>query len=105
LRSGGRKFASDGKRQEGMRMTGRQCSCGFTEADSADETLDDHLREVLTPQDGRGPDGVVHFEGPEDLFCLCGAGGSAEKLDSHFLEVFTPADSAGPDGVIHKAVA
>jgi hypothetical protein len=84
-------------------MTGRRCSCGFTETASMDETIDDHLREVFTPDDGRGPDGAIHFEGEEGLFCLCGAGGSAESLDSHFLEVFAPADCAGPDGVVHKA--
>jgi hypothetical protein len=84
-------------------MTGKRCSCGFTKARGVDETLDDHLLEVFTPEDGRGPDGLVHFEGERDLFCLCGAGGSAEALDSHFLEMFTPADFTGRDGVIHKA--
>jgi hypothetical protein len=92
------------KREKGIFMTGKGCACGFTEAEGMDETLDDHLREVFTPDDGRGPDGMVHFEGLKDCFCLCGAGGSAEKLDSHFLEVFTSADSTGLDGVIHKAV-
>jgi hypothetical protein len=86
-------------------MNDRRCACGFTEAGGVDETLEDHLREVFTPADGRGPDGAVHFEGEKDLFCLCGAGGSASALDSHFLEVFTPGDSTGLDGVIHKAVA
>ena len=84
-------------------MTGWQCTCGFTEAGSADEKLDDHLLEVFTPDDGRGTDGAVHFEGERDLFCLCGAGGSASMLDSHFLEVFTPDDSTDLDGVVHKA--
>jgi hypothetical protein len=84
-------------------MTGKRCACGFTEAEGADETLDDHLRDVFAPEDGRGPDGVVHFEGLTDFFCLCGAGGSAEALDAHFLEVFTPADLIGQDGMIHQA--
>jgi hypothetical protein len=83
-------------------VTGKRCACGFAEANGADETLDDHLREVFTPDDGRGPDGLVHFEGLTDYFCLCGAGGSAGDLDAHFLEVFTPADSVGLDGLIHK---
>jgi hypothetical protein len=86
-------------------MADARCSCGFTETDGMDETIEDHLQEMFTPQDGRGLDGMVHFEGEEDLLCLCGAGGSAEKLDAHFLEMFTPADSTGPDGVIHKVVA
>lgn len=85
-------------------MTSNQCSCGFTEAEGVDEKLDDHLREMFTPDDGRGPDGMVHFEGDRDLFCLCGAGGSASMLDSHFLQVFTPADSTGRDGAVHKAM-
>jgi hypothetical protein len=86
-------------------MADARCSCGFTEAGAADETIDDHLREVFTPEDGRGPDGVLHFEGEKDLFCQCGAGGSAEGLDAHLLEVFTPADSVGRDEITHKAVA
>ena len=84
-------------------MTGKRCACGFTEAEGVDETLDDHLREAFTPEDGRGADGVVHFEGLQDLFCLCGAGGSTAALDAHFLEVFRPADFAGRDGLIHQA--
>jgi hypothetical protein len=35
---------------------------------------------------------MVHFEGLQDLVCLCGAGGNAQALDAHFLDVFTPAD-------------
>jgi hypothetical protein len=70
-----------------------------------DETIGDHLREVFTPADDRGPDAKVHLEGEADLFCTCGIGGSAEKLDAHFLAVFTPADSVGRDGVAHRPVA
>jgi hypothetical protein len=84
-------------------MTARQCTCGFTEADGADETISDHLLEVFAPDDGKAADGLVHLEG-DALSCLCGAGGSAAELDAHFLAVFTPADSAGRDGASHQAI-
>jgi hypothetical protein len=83
-------------------MTGQQCTCGFTEAAGADETLADHLMEVFAPDDGKGPDGRVHLEGEVSLFCLCGIGGSAERLDDHLLAVFTPADAIGRDGHKHE---
>ena len=85
-------------------MTVQQCTCGFTEAAGADETIGDHLLEVFAPDDGRGPDGLVHLEGEQALLCLCGAGGSAADLDAHFLAVFTPADSVGRDGNKHEVV-
>jgi hypothetical protein len=81
-------------------MAHARCSCGFTEA--GDETIGDHLYEMFAPDDGKGPDGLMHLEGEKELFCLCGAGGSATELDAHFLGLFTPADSAGRDGAIHK---
>ena len=84
-------------------MAHARCTCGFTKA--GDETIDDHLFEVFTPEDGKGPDGQVHLEGEAALFCLCGTGGSAEILDAHFLEMFTPSDSVGHDGVKHGKVA
>jgi hypothetical protein len=83
-------------------MTGQQCTCGFTQAAGADETIADHLLEVLVPDDGKAADGKVHLEGEVPLFCLCGAGGSAERLDAHLLTVFTPADGIGRDGIKHE---
>jgi hypothetical protein len=84
-------------------MTPAQCSCGFTEA--ADETISDHLFEMFAPDDGQAADGLVHLEGDSNLFCLCGAGGSAHELDDHFLAVFTPADLIGRDGDKHTPVS
>jgi hypothetical protein len=86
-------------------MTPRQCTCGFTEVEGADETISDHLFEVFAPDDGKAPDGKVHLEGEAPLFCMCGYGGSAEELDAHFLAVFTPDDHIGRDGDNHQAVA
>jgi hypothetical protein len=60
-------------------MAGARCSCGFTEAAGADETLTDHLLEVFAAEDGTAADGRVHLEGEVSLFCMCGAGGSVEK--------------------------
>ncbi len=85
-------------------MTAQQCSCGFTETASMDETIGDHLVEMFASQDGKAADGLVHLEGEADLFCLCGTGGSATELDAHLLAVFTPADSVGRDGVKHEKV-
>jgi hypothetical protein len=85
-------------------MTARQCACGFTEADGADETISDHLFEMFAPDDGKAANGLVHLEGAVSLFCLCGTGGSAEGLDAHFLAVFTPDDHIGRDGDKHEAV-
>ena len=79
-----------------------QCLCGFTEA--GDEKIGDHLFEVFAPDDGEGPDGVVHLEGEAALFCLCGAGGTVADLDAHFQAVFTPADHIGRDGERHELV-
>jgi hypothetical protein len=82
-------------------MLSARCSCGFTEAAGADETIDDHLLEVFETDDDKGPDGEVHVEGAVSFICLCGAGGSTRELDTHFLLVFTPADSVGRDGNKH----
>lgn len=79
-----------------------QCVCGFTEA--GDEKIAAHLFEVFAPDDGRAADGRVHLEGQANLFCMCGAGGSASELDAHFLAVFTPADLIGRDGDKHAPV-
>jgi hypothetical protein len=75
-------------------MASARCSCGFCEA--GDETIDDHLIEVFAPDDGKGPDGKVHLEGEANLFCLCGAGGSAAELDAHLLAVLNPGRSRRP---------
>ena len=85
-------------------MTPAQCVCGSTEDEAGNETLGDHLIEVLAPEDGRAADGLVHLEGEENLFCMCGAGGSPDELDAHFLTVFTPADRVGRDGRKHEKV-
>jgi hypothetical protein len=89
---------------KGAGMTPAQCVCGFTEDEAGNETIGDHLLEVFAPEDGRAADGLVHLEGEADLFCMCGAGGSAEELDAHFLVVFTPADLTGHDGHKHEKV-
>jgi hypothetical protein len=86
-------------------MSAQRCACGFTEVAGADETVQDHLFEVFAPDDGKGPDGLVHLEGETALFCLCGAGGSAADLGAHFLTVFTPADGIGRDGNKHQQLA
>lgn len=85
-------------------MSAQRCVCGFTEVAGADETVLDHLFEVFAPDNGKGPDGLVHLEGAA-LFCLCGVGGSALDLDAHFLTVFTPADAIGRDGSKHQRLA
>ena len=83
-------------------MADARCTCGFTEA--GDERIGDHLAEVFAPDDGKGPDGLVHLEGEAGLSCMCGAGGSVADLDAHFLAVFTPADHIGRDGGKHELV-
>jgi hypothetical protein len=80
-----------------------QCLCGFTE--TGHETISDHLLEVFAPDDGKGPDGLVHLEGETGFFCMCGAGGSVADLDAHFLAVFTPVDDIGRDGEKHELVS
>jgi hypothetical protein len=76
-----------------------QCSCGF--AETADETLTDHLLEAFTPDDCRGADGQVHEEG-ELGRCLCGVAVAAPgALDHHFLTVFGPVGSIGRDDTEH----
>jgi hypothetical protein len=77
-----------------------QCSCGF--AETADETLTDHLLAAFTPEDCRGADGQVHEEG-ELGRCLCGVAVAAPgALDDHFLAVFTPVGSIGRDDTEHQ---
>ena len=58
-------------------MAGARCSCGFTEAEGADETISDHLLEVFTPEDDKGTDGRYHLEGAPDLACACGLAAAA----------------------------
>jgi hypothetical protein len=100
--SGADCMTTEPMERKGDGMANGQCSCGFTETASVDETLADHLMEVFAPDDGKGPDGRVHLEGEVSLFCLCGIGGSAERLDDHLLAVFTPADAIGRDGHKHE---
>jgi len=89
---------------KGNGMNHAQCMCGFTEDEAGNETICDHLIVVFAPEDGRAADGLVHLEGEENLFCMCGAGGNSDKLDAHFLAVFTPADLIGRDGRKHEKV-
>jgi hypothetical protein len=42
---------------KGDNVADARCSCGFTEADGADETISDHLLEVFAPEDDMGTDG------------------------------------------------
>jgi hypothetical protein len=67
---------------KGAGMTPAQCVCGFTEDEAGDETICDHLIEVFAPEDGRAADGLVHLEGEQNLFCMCGVGGSPGELDA-----------------------
>ena len=89
---------------KGASMIPAQCVCGFTEDEAGNESICDHLIEVFAPEDGRAADGLVHLEGEENLFCMCGAGRSHDELDAHFLAVFTPADLIGRDGRRHEKV-
>jgi hypothetical protein len=92
------------QQQKGSDMTGTRCTCGFTEA--GDETINDHLLEVFTPEACRGNDGLLHEEAFPALTCLCGlTAETTQEMDDHFLAMFTPAGSAGPDGVVHKPLA
>lgn len=79
------------------------CACGYA-ADTS-EAFRDHLEEMFTPDDDRGPDGRLHAEAarPGSLSCLCGfsASGPAE-LDVHIVRAFTPADGVGRDGKAHS---
>jgi hypothetical protein len=87
-------------------MPGARCSCGYNEATGDDETIEDHLLWVFTPEDDKGTDGQVHLEGEAKLACLCGLRAStAGKLDSHFLEVFIPANRVDSGGVEHTVIA
>lgn len=85
-------------------MADKRCACGFTEA--GDETINDHLLEVFTPEACRGNDGLLHEEAFPALTCLCGlVAATSQEMDAHFLSMFTPAGSVGPDGVVHRTVA
>ncbi len=82
------------------------CQCGYL-ADSQQD-LTDHYREIFTPDDDKGPDGLAHAESARDfpasdgiLACLCGYTGAIAALDEHFLRVFTPADWIGRDDMKH----
>jgi hypothetical protein len=86
-------------------MINARCSCGFTEAESVDVTISDHLLEVFAPDDDTGTDGRYHLEGETGLTCVCGlAASTAAELDAHFLRVFAPADHIGRDGRKHAKV-
>ena len=86
-------------------MTTAQCACGFTEAEAGDQTLGDHLFEAFTPEDDKGPDGLVHLEGERKLTCFCGlTAATAEELDAHLLTQFTPDDAMGWDGKKHYPI-
>jgi hypothetical protein len=86
-------------------VTVQNCACGFTEAEGIDETIGDHLFEMFAPDNGKAADRLVHLEGEANLFCMCGAGGSAERLEAHFLAVFMPDDHIGLDGAKHETTA
>ncbi len=87
-------------------MPGAQCSCGFTVVNGDDETIEDHLLSVFTPEGDKGTDGQAHLEGEAELACLCGLrAGTAGELDSHFLEMFIPADRVDSGGVEHTVIA
>ena len=84
------------------------CDCGY-QADSPQD-LTDHITEIFTPEDDRGPDGLVHAQAAGDvpgtggiLTCLCGFTGVPGDLDEHLLRVFIPADRIGRDGRKHCA--
>jgi hypothetical protein len=87
-------------------MINARCTCGFTEANGDDETIEDHLLRVFTPADDKGADGRVHLEGGLKRACLCGARAStAAELDAHFLEMFVPAGRVDAGGVEHAVAA
>ena len=78
------------------------CSCGFTPTD--DESLPDHLGEMLIPGDDTDPAGQHHAE-TELRTCLCGhAAPSAADLDAHLLAAFTSPCRLGRDGRAHQPV-
>ena len=83
-------------------MPTAQCACGFTEDESGDHTIADHLFEAFAPEDNKGPDGSVHLEGERKLTCFCGlAATTSEELDEHLLAQFTPDNAIGRDGKQH----
>lgn len=82
------------------------CDCGY-QADSPQD-LSDHITEMFTPADDKGPDGLVHAQAARDapgigriLTCLCGFTGVPNDLDEHLLRVFVTADMIGRDGARH----
>jgi hypothetical protein len=84
------------------------CECGYLASKQQDFT--DHYREIFTPDDDKGTDGLVHAEAARDctgndgtLACLCGFTGELDALDEHFLRVFAPADRIGRDGMKHDS--
>ncbi len=82
------------------------CECGYQAG--SQEDLTDHHGEMFTPDDDKGPDGLVHAEAASDfpgndgiLACLCGFTGVIDALDEHFLRAFASADRIGRDGMKH----
>jgi hypothetical protein len=87
---------------EGAAMNATRCACGFTEDETGDYTMTDHLLAEFAPDDDTGADGLVHLEGEQQLTCTCGlAAATAAELDAHFVAIFTPANGIGHDGKKH----
>jgi hypothetical protein len=87
--------------KKGTAVHPQNCSCGYQATDP--DGLDDHLREVFTPDDDKDADGHVHAEAAHDnRACLCGfTADDIAGLDAHLLLVFTPPDAIGHDGHQH----
>jgi hypothetical protein len=89
-------------------MNAHDCECGYQA--SSPEDLNDHLHELLAPDDDTGLDGQAHAEAARDkesassvLGCLCGFTGTAADLDGHLLRLLAPTDGTGRDGRNHRA--
>ncbi len=94
-------------------MTHYRCCCGYSP--TSDDTLTDHLGEMLIPADDSDTAGQVHAEAaPDDhtgdeslsaaaqLRCLCGHfTDSPAALDAHLLAAFTVPGTVGRDGRAH----
>jgi hypothetical protein len=86
-------------RESGLADT--RCSCGF--AETAGETITDHLLEAFVPENCLGSDALVLEEVRPDLTCSCGlVAATPGELDAHFLRVFTTGDLIGRDGRKHE---
>jgi hypothetical protein len=69
-----------------------------------DESLADHLGEMLIPDDDTDKAGRHHAE-TELRTCLCGhVAPSAADLDAHLLTAFTSPGRLGRDGRTHQPV-